>query len=48
MGNVRENAHGYAQSAVSKMDGFKNASFYLAAGTGDDNVHFLVRHSSLA
>lgn len=42
MGSPSNNAAGYAKSAVTQMDGFKNTSFYLAAGSGDDNVHFLV------
>ncbi|GAA98406.1 hypothetical protein E5Q_05092 [Mixia osmundae IAM 14324] len=35
------NRAGYDTSAVTKMDGFKNAHFLLAHGSGDDNVHFL-------
>ncbi|KAI8372297.1 dipeptidyl peptidase IV N-terminal region-domain-containing protein [Choanephora cucurbitarum] len=34
------NPEGYAHSAVDKMEGFKNARYLLAHGTGDDNVHF--------
>ncbi|KAI8367711.1 dipeptidyl peptidase IV N-terminal region-domain-containing protein, partial [Blakeslea trispora] len=31
------NPEGYTQSAVNKMEGFKNARYLLAHGTGDDN-----------
>ena len=41
MGSRHENIAGYHNASISHMDGFRNSSFFLAAGTADDNVHFL-------
>lgn len=41
MGDPATNAEGYARSAIRNMTGFHNASFFLAHGSGDDNVHYL-------
>ncbi|KAJ3318823.1 hypothetical protein HDV06_007004 [Boothiomyces sp. JEL0866] len=35
-----ENPEGYKESAISRMNGFRNAKFLMIHGTGDDNVHF--------
>ncbi|GAA5863444.1 hypothetical protein JCM3774_005292 [Rhodotorula dairenensis] len=40
MGLPEENAGGYRNSSVTRMDGFRHADFALAHGSGDDNVHF--------
>ncbi|KAL7268388.1 Dipeptidyl peptidase 4 [Rhizina undulata] len=42
MKSISTNAEGYAESAVSKSEGFKNivGGFLVQHGTGDDNVHF--------
>lgn len=41
MGTLEDNLAGYQETAVSKMDGFKNAKrFLIMHGTGDDNVHY--------
>jgi dipeptidyl aminopeptidase len=40
MGDAQQNAAGYAAAAVARMDGFRRADFFLAHGSGDDNVHF--------
>ncbi|GAA5956674.1 hypothetical protein JCM10213_003315 [Rhodosporidiobolus nylandii] len=40
MSTPAANPGGYRNSSVHKMDGFKNAVFGLAHGTGDDNVHW--------
>lgn len=42
MGALRKNDKAYHESAISDMKGFHNTSFLLQAGSGDDNVHFLV------
>lgn len=41
MGSPQDNAAGYNNASVSHMQGFGNSSFFLAHGSGDDNVHFL-------
>nr|AJD23202.1 dipeptidyl peptidase 4 [Onygena corvina] len=42
MKTVELNADGYSESAVHKVDGFKNlkGAYLIQHGTGDDNVHF--------
>lgn len=40
MSTPQRNPSGYLQSAVTDMTGFAHADFFLAHGTGDDNVHF--------
>jgi dipeptidyl aminopeptidase len=40
MKTLETNLDGYMETAVSKMEGFKNTKFLLASGTADDNVHF--------
>ncbi|GAA5898899.1 hypothetical protein JCM5296_004413 [Sporobolomyces johnsonii] len=40
MSTPKLNREGYANSSVSRMDGFKHADFALAHGSGDDNVHY--------
>ncbi|GAA5940217.1 hypothetical protein JCM1841_004894 [Sporobolomyces salmonicolor] len=40
MSTPKLNPGGYANSSVSRMDGFKHADFALAHGSGDDNVHY--------
>ncbi|KAK2743904.1 diacylglycerol pyrophosphate phosphatase [Myotisia sp. PD_48] len=42
MKTLETNAEGYSQSAVRKVDGFKDlaGSFLIQHGLGDDNVHF--------
>ncbi|GAA5973880.1 hypothetical protein JCM21900_004734 [Sporobolomyces salmonicolor] len=40
MSTPKLNPEGYANSSVSRMDGFKHADFALAHGSGDDNVHY--------
>ncbi|GAA5916914.1 hypothetical protein JCM5296_000616 [Sporobolomyces johnsonii] len=40
MSTPKLNRGGYANSSVSRMDGFKHADFVLAHGSGDDNVHY--------
>lgn len=41
MGTVEDNLEGYEETAVSDIDGFKNATRFLVMhGTGDDNVHY--------
>ncbi|KAI5475344.1 hypothetical protein MNV49_001613 [Pseudohyphozyma bogoriensis] len=41
MSTPKLNQAGYDASAITRMDGFKNADYALAHGSGDDNVHFL-------
>ncbi|QRV73760.1 dipeptidyl aminopeptidase [Ceratobasidium sp. AG-Ba] len=40
MGLPDNNPGGYVNASVSRVDGFRNANFLLAHGSGDDNVHF--------
>jgi dipeptidyl aminopeptidase/acylaminoacyl peptidase len=40
MKTPEENFQGYLESAVTRMQGFKNTKFLLMHGTADDNVHF--------
>ncbi|GAA6026398.1 hypothetical protein JCM10207_000164, partial [Rhodosporidiobolus poonsookiae] len=40
MSTPDKNPDGYFNSSVHEMDGFNHATFALAHGTGDDNVHF--------
>lgn len=40
MKTIEQNKHGYEESAITNMDGFRQTKFLLASGTGDDNVHF--------
>lgn len=40
MGLPENNAGGYVNASVTKMDGFREASFLLAHGSGDDNGEF--------
>ncbi|KAF4333084.1 dipeptidyl-peptidase 4 [Fusarium beomiforme] len=42
MKTLDENKDGYLETAVHKVDGFKNitGSFSILHGTGDDNVHY--------
>lgn len=41
MGTVDDNLSGYEQTAISNVDGFRNATRFLVMhGTGDDNVHY--------
>ena len=42
MKTVELNADGYSETAVHKVDGFKNLKghYLIQHGTGDDNVHF--------
>jgi dipeptidyl aminopeptidase/acylaminoacyl peptidase len=40
MKTLKDNPKGYNESAVTNMEGFKQAKFLLVSGTGDDNVHF--------
>lgn len=41
MGTIEDNLSGYEETAVSKVDGFRNATRVLVMhGTGDDNVHY--------
>jgi dipeptidyl-peptidase-4 len=42
MGVLEDNEDGYAETAVHKVDGFKNiaGTFSVLHGTGDDNVHY--------
>lgn len=37
MGLPENNAGGYVNASVTKMDGFREANFLLAHGSGDDN-----------
>lgn len=41
MSTPQLNPEGYHNSSITEMEGFKHASFALAHGSGDDNVHFL-------
>ncbi|EEB98445.1 hypothetical protein MPER_02041, partial [Moniliophthora perniciosa FA553] len=34
------NPGGYVNASISHVEGFKNANFLLAHGSGDDNVHY--------
>ncbi|KAG9010682.1 hypothetical protein FRB94_010159 [Tulasnella sp. JGI-2019a] len=40
MGLPKDNPKGYVNASVSTVDGFRDANFLLAHGSGDDNVHF--------
>lgn len=41
MGTIEANLAGYEETAVARVDGFRNASRFLVMhGTGDDNVHY--------
>ncbi|GAA5872183.1 hypothetical protein JCM8547_003828 [Rhodosporidiobolus lusitaniae] len=40
MGKPDDNPAGYRNSSVHEMDGFNHATYVLAHGTGDDNVHW--------
>ncbi|KAI8824407.1 dipeptidyl peptidase IV N-terminal region-domain-containing protein [Fimicolochytrium jonesii] len=40
MKTPRSNPKGYEGSAVTEMEGFRNAKYLLVHGTADDNVHF--------
>ncbi|GAA5838296.1 hypothetical protein JCM11251_003456 [Rhodosporidiobolus azoricus] len=40
MSTPQLNAAGYHNSSIHEMDGFKHATYAVAHGTGDDNVHF--------
>lgn len=45
MGDSFKYSQSYEKSAITDMRAFHNTSFFLAAGSGDDNVHYLVRPS---
>ncbi|GAA5909754.1 hypothetical protein JCM6882_002665 [Rhodosporidiobolus microsporus] len=40
MSTPQLNPQGYLNSSIHEMDGFKHATYAVAHGTGDDNVHF--------
>ncbi|KAF8310067.1 dipeptidyl aminopeptidase [Clavulina sp. PMI_390] len=40
MGTPQKNPEGYVNASISSVEGFKNADYLLAHGSGDDNVHF--------
>ncbi|KAG8722707.1 hypothetical protein FRC08_012586 [Ceratobasidium sp. 394] len=40
MGLPDKNPGGYVNASVARVEGFRHASFLLAHGSGDDNVHF--------